>query len=93
MNQLSNSNRCGFCNNYITNPNDIYLIPVGSCSNVDDSNLLIDFHRSECSHFSLKAGLNRTINCSGCNFELWPEFTCKCSRNYTSEVDSFQKAS
>jgi hypothetical protein len=87
-----NKNRCGYCNNFITNQDDIHLIPVGFCSNESDSTLLVEYHHTECSHFSIKPQLNRTINCSGCNFELWPEFSCSCSRNYTSDLDSYQKA-
>ena len=93
MNPLSNSNRCGFCTNFKLGKDDIYLIPVGYCSNSGESTNLVDFHHNECNQFSLKPGLFRTINCSGCNFELWPEFSCICSRNYTSDTDSYKKAS
>lgn len=93
MNPANNSNRCGFCNNFKLGKDDIYLIPVGSCTTLNNSSTLVDFHHSECSQFSLKPGLARTINCNGCNFELWPEFSCTCSRNYTGQYDSFHKAS
>lgn len=92
MTQPLNSNRCGFCNNFKLDENDICLIPVGMCSDKNDPNVLIDFHNNECNHFSIKPGLNRTINCNGCNFELWPEFSCECSRNYTSEIDCYHKS-
>ena len=85
----NNSNRCGFCNSFKTDENDIQLIPVGTCENTNEST--VDFHRSECNLFSLKNGLIRTINCNGCNFELWPEFSCNCSRNYTSNIDNYHK--
>ena len=88
----SNSNRCGFCINFKTNDDDIHLIPVGSCNNLNDQASFVDFHHNECNLFSIKPGLTRTINCNGCNFELWPEFTCNCSRNYTSDQDNYQKA-
>ena len=87
----SNSNRCGFCTNFKTNEEDIHLIPVGSCENKGIPEAFVDFHHTECNFFTKKPGLARTINCSGCNFELWPEFTCNCSRNYTSNYDSYQK--
>ena len=88
----SNNNRCGFCTNFIPREDDINLIPVGTCINIKDCNY-VDFHRTECNYFSKEPGLTRTINCQGCNFELWPEFSCTCSRNYTSDLDAFQKAS
>lgn len=88
----SNNNRCGFCINFVPRDDDIFLIPVGTCSNITNSKY-VDFHRNECSHFNKKPGLTRTINCNGCNFELWPDFSCTCSRNYTSNIDLYQKAS
>lgn len=87
----SNNNRCGFCINFKLSDDDIHLIPVGSCVNIDNSSKLVDFHRNECNLFTKKPGLARTVNCSGCNYELWPEFSCACSRNHTSEIDSFQR--
>ena len=79
--------KCGHCNNFSLNKEDVQLIPVGSCD--IDGTLNTDFHRAECGHFILKAGLKRTINCSGCHYELWPEKECTCVRNYTDENDNY----
>ena len=92
MKEPTQNNRCGFCNSFIPDEEDIQLIPVGSCANKSTSSDLVDFHHTECKSFSLKPGLIRTINCNGCNFELWPEFSCECVRNYTSEIDCYYKA-
>ena len=86
----NNINRCGFCNNFKTGKDDIHLIPVGSCENTNGQ--IVDFHHIQCHSFSLKKGLVRTFNCNGCNYELWPEFSCVCSRNHTSEIDAYHKA-
>lgn len=84
------SNVCGHCNNFTLNQNDIQLIPNGSCgiNNISGA----DYHSVECGNFDLKFRLQRTINCNGCHFELWPEYECKCIRNYTAEHDNFHIA-